>query len=460
MRRRLPLAVLLVVGLRSAGALYMTRDLREMVQRATLIVRAKLMRTEEAERHGHDQGPDYPDTAVFAVQKILFGRCARTIRMQYGSGWALWEGLVGGGVYYLCLSPSDDRPGVYREANDGLTPMLARGNRVKLKGIRVPKSAKPRLRRPTPETLERVIGWLRGPTLTVKPVKPAFRCDESLLFDVTLANRSALHMELPVGADTVAFNEHFRGSLWDAQGFPLLIDCSCKLHPFEPGDWAQAEATRRLAPGRTVAGRVRLDILLSDYAQDPANADTLRLAYKPFVREKKVHGPVWTGVSTVNVPIRVTCPYAKWAATLSRHNGELLVTLGNGECTKRERLVALPATGVPVAFAVERPTRDVARYTLDEPAELEPDLERCAAACFRVERNGRRLPGPRAEDAAARRFAERAAARGQFPLAVDLARYYAFDTAGTYRVRLVLPGARRPSLSNILEVVVPATDGP
>jgi hypothetical protein len=78
---------------------------------------------------------------------------------------------------------------------------------------------------------------------------------------------------------------------------------------------------------------------------------------------------------------------------------------------------------------------------------------RLLASCLRVERDGRRVPGPAAPDEDVRQWLD-GVEGNEAQLQLDLGGLFGLAQPGTYRVRLSLPGAGQPSLSNILEVRV------
>jgi hypothetical protein len=435
-------------------------DLRVMVWRSTLIVRAKVISIGRLEREGDE---DYPiETATVAVEKVLFGSCDRIIHIYDHVATGYGEQAEVGGVYYLCLYRLSTRPGYHNEINAGLSKMqLKDDGRVHVDKLIIPDSLKTVLTNPTQETLEGVIRWLRGPTVSATPVKQAFQCDEPIEFDVTLTNDSPLLMKLEMGSDAHALSRLIGAALWDEKGFPILGELgNCFVPPpVAHADGKVKQIVRTLRPGESLEGRLRYRVLLSDCIQDPARTRSLSLTIitGEYMEEDIPPADVWRGYTRVDAPLRLTCPHERWTATLSRPAGPLRVQIGGQDESDWRPIRAHAGQPVRVTIACAPPKRESRYFDWDYStlAIVAPKAKRPLAACWKVTRGGKALTGQKAtrEEIAAWLESVRESDDDNGHT-FDLAKHFPLKEPGTYRVRLALPFAEGDSLSNVLTVQV------
>jgi hypothetical protein len=279
--------------------------------------------------------------------------------------------------------------------------------------------------------------------------KGPLRCDQLLWhLEATVTNPSSFPMRLCLASAGGRSDFHV-SDIRDADGFPLLFDLRCDLD--EPETAAGAAKSWLIAPGTSV--RVPLTFAgppLAWYWQDPSRAAKVSIygtvAPCPGSRER-----VWLGDMRGECPLRLVCPYREWAEGLVRPAGRWAVSIGARSGVDWAPVVTTPRSGLWLAFRF--------RHNAERRGDWGPDHLLTAeeaealAACCRVVREGRALPGPAPRPAVL--AALLAALEGEFhEFRLDLARYYSLGRPGVYRVRCALPGTDPPSLSNKLEVVV------
>ena len=444
----LALALLVVArALPVADAFISVHDLREMVQNAPLIVKAKAIQTRPTTRKDWS-------VATFAVEKTLRGHCDRIIKVLHEPEVGVFEiSYPPGRVFYLCLSPSLEDAGMYLDSDYGLNAIFLKNGKVDMTEVPVPKDVKRLLSDRSPANFEAVVRWLLGPRIGAVPVKRVFRYDEPFELRLTMTNPSKFPMKLIVGSAD-RFDEHFRVWLHDANGF----DLHRRLWPddYEPKSWRNVEDTV------TLTRRIRIRVRQNQYLVDPASAQTIRFLYLPRCRRRRMPKDCWRRHASTTIPIRVTCPRRRWAADLQRPNAEWAVSLGESDAWTERPAPGVAPRGTEVVLSLSRPQDEYTMYFLDDDIHpLPPHVATSLAACIRVEHDGRFRPGPKRDDKALRRWLatlRKTVLYHQFKL--DLARHFPLDRPGSYRVRVALPGAKRPSLSNVLKVVIPAGTPP
>jgi len=448
--------LVLIAACRQVQAFIGPMDLRHMVSGAQLVVRARVIRTEEA------RADNEADTATLRVEKVVFGQCAKTIKLGYDVDEVHHEPYIDGAVYYLCLKPHEDCPGLYDGVNAGANRIRVTKGKVDLSRIPIPEFVRPHLKQPTPQALETVMRWLRGLTLDVKPTEDTFRCDEPIELSATLTNTSTLPMKL-LRASAHALGPYGWIRLWDPHGFRVLAQPVLEGN-HRPDEVDQptpriSQEVFTLAPGGSFVCRARFRCRLDDFVQDPAGTRTLTMRYDTgFWCTPPRH--VWQGQATARRPIRLLCPYRRWAADLQQPNAQWSVSIGNagsGSCTDWRPLTAAPGHSVEVAIGLEYPKGASGAWT--QFSRLDPigqGLAGSIASCFRVERQGKAVAGPKADTKAVAKWLTTLPRDGyDHELKLDLAGCFPFDRPGSYRVRLVPPGANGPSSSNVLTVTVP-----
>jgi hypothetical protein len=234
----------------------------------------------------------------------------------------------------------------------------------------------------------------------------------------------------------------------------------------EKGEWPGGDEARHaetLAPGQSVSRTFRFYLRLDDFAEDPEIARTVCVSSWPGWSEG-----FWVGRLMAQCPVRLTCPYRSWAAELRRPAGDWAVSLSTnvfGEPTVMT-VVSGRAAWIDVAirrYVARRPVaqRDKWNDFSMNVVDLTPDDRKALAACLRVERDGKPVPclaaqGPELPKFLAALPADEAAFVAQH---FNVGEFFDLKAPGTYHVRLALPTAPAPSLSNILTVRVPAAEG-
>ena len=469
-----------IVAPRPAAAMVSIEDFQGTVQGAETIVRATVTGVAKAEfdRAAH--------VVTLKVEKAIAGRADPEIRLFHGTstGYEPARYRVGE-EYYLCLVPAayfetgeqpDNFKGMYGEANSGYTKIPVKGgNAVMPKRWTVPDYIKPMLADLSTEHFEAVLIWVRGPTLTARPAKEVFQCDEPMELEITLTNPSPLPMRLMRGSRE-GFRAFFNMTLRDASGFKAL---AAPLQGAGNPDGTylyssikDMEASEVLAPGASLKGTARFDIRLAEYRQDPQCVRTLGLEYAPNMWGEAVKDG-WRGSQCARVPVRIACPYRAWAEGLRRQGGEWAVSVfaGAGNWSEAAVAVVSPRQGVWVMVRLHRPDPSDEgfdrRSGLGEGMGLQTlsDEERRAlAACIRVELQGKAVPGPAPDEKALQgllsRFLKESASGGGraslgFACPLNLAEFFDLKAPGQYRARLILPVAGGPSLSNAAILTVP-----
>jgi hypothetical protein len=116
--------------------------------------------------------------------------------------------------------------------------------------------------------------------------------------------------------------------------------------------------------------------------------------------------------------------------------------------------VTTPRQGLwPRVRLVRAGKADPRDYSEAEILLLTGEQTAALAACFRIEREGRRLAGPAPRPAVVVACLERLP-KDDYMLRIGLGRHFDLSRPGRYRVRCVLPGADPPSESNALDVTV------
>jgi hypothetical protein len=337
--------------------------------------------------------------------------------------------------------------------------MLVKPNgRVDTSEVPVPEPFRDTLSDPTPQTLEGVIRWIRGPTITAKPTRPSFPCDGPIELDLVLTNESPMPMTLEMPPGDNGAGALFSADLWDRQGVRILAGYEWAVNlQAQPGRREPEPVRRTLPPGASLPAKVSFLLPLSHCAQDPANARTLSLILRAGGAQEEAPGSprLWRGLKRADVPIRVTCPYAEWASTLAQPSGPWLALIGNRSPFYGAHIVSCVDGPVPMSIGLAADGLGAGRLWAFLGYDELPgtEIEALLAPWFRVTRDGVALPGPQADRETAAARLEKLRPRHDWIVhTLDLAKHFPFDRPGTYRVRLVLPAGGGDSLSNVLTV--------
>ena len=410
------------------------------VQRSDAVVKARIVAMGRAKSRR---------TATLRVLEPIIGTCGE--RVGVIAWWPKREllGYEADRVGYFCLRRSAKHPGFYHDilgpSGDSKEPMLVKGDRVDLSGVGIPPAVSTYLEPCTPGAVETVLRWLRGPKLTARPTEASFRFDEPLTFEVTVTNSTRLPMALPAAGDR--FGECFGVGLADAHGANLLGRGPCLVSQDVP----PVQPIRVLAPGGAFTARVTVRAVPIDrYAQDPRRARTAVLSLSTPYPSRDVREGLWGGVATAEAPIRLTCPFRRWAADLPRPNARWAVWIGTRGSWNWQRVVAGPRQAIPLFVGLRAPEL-ASPHRIDR---LPLPLARALASCMRIEHGGRPLAGPAPDTERVLTWLAGLSRGVQHLCQFDLARHRSFERPGLYRLGLVLPGKREPSLSNVLELLV------
>jgi len=380
------------------------------------------------------------------------------------------------------LSPRVDPPppDLYYTPNGLLTKIPVVGGKVERPHyLRIPKEVGFLFPDNAVATWETGLVWLGGPHLEVRPMRETFDFDEPVRLEVTLTNPADVAMGLPMPRGRLAAAA-FHVRLFDGDGFPVLVG------PWSGYDavwWGQGNyepPVRRVEPGGSVTVRLAVRFHPGRLAQDPASARTLQVSYWSWGGGERA----WDGAVGGRTPLRLRCPDRAWAADLRTPADGWAVAFRSADPVQsdgRGRMTLFPGHRLPVQVFFRRrgtPASKLARGSGGDGrggwgGAPDSPMAQTLAACFRVSRNGRLLPGPEADVGPLRALlAEKAAEadgrpgrtpgwNGYGQSVVDLAECFDFSAPGDYCVRFVLPGESEPSRSGILHVRVPeATESP
>ncbi|MBL7140959.1 MAG: hypothetical protein ISS74_08625 [Planctomycetes bacterium] len=427
----------------------------EPFQNAETVVRAVAGETKPVQAQPVDGGTPRPITVTtFTVEKVLAGACPDRVQVLPGKH----PGYRAGTAYVLCLVPSPYED-VWQGLYEGQASIRIEDGRCILPEFYwIRDDLRPLLGDFSVEAMERAVRRFRGPAMTVRPLQDAFRCDEPLGFAVTLTNPwpEAMTLVLPAGE---AFGRHVTLRLADAGGFNALTRAwhspAYGAMPPPPDEPADAKIT--LAPGESVTREVRFRVLLAEFRQDPQRVQSAVVCYSG--------SGDWRGRQYARCPVRLTCPYRRWAGDLARPAPAWAVHLGGPywDGDARWRTVA-NRDDVPVYVVLERgwvhqPGRVRGYTSWSQWRPLADEASRATlAACFRVTRGGQAVAGLALQPDRVRALLDGLDPEAPRPVISDinLARYFDFSEPGQYEIRLVLPCEGGPSLSRVLYVYVPA----
>ncbi|MCY3018037.1 MAG: hypothetical protein NTW87_03265 [Planctomycetota bacterium] len=446
----------------SAYAAFTTTPLPRMVTGATAVVKVKVLKIEQPDPKRTDR-----QFITLEVEKLLAGKCDQRIEYVYGGNTAYGNspGYTVGEECYLCLEPDDEEQGKYREVNFGHSKIAIRDGKVVLWERVVPEYLKKRVENLTTQGFEDLALWLRGPTITLKPVKESFSCDEPIEFALTVKNQTADPMVLVAGHG-LAFGAQCDLMLWDAHGFACSdnwVYGGRKSYGDEetfPDD--QKDFRRRLEPGKTFTASARFHVRLDDFQQDPAEVRVAVLRYWSRAGEEAHKEAEYWGESLqTSCSVRITCPYPRWAADLRRPSKALAVCLYLSNYSNAQ--VVVPKQGIRLEVGFIRPMNPELTKELSGGVDLltPADVKKALASCLRIEHDGKVLAGPKpdSERVLAWLAAQRPITHGK-GAELDLAEYLGVDAPGVYRIRFVLPDKDGDALSNVVQLTVPEKNAP
>lgn len=446
--------LLTAAGALPSVAIIIPTDFASMVEEAWLIVKATVTQTEQNTKGKGGQ------VATLRVEKVFAGRCDPIIKIVYGASAQESEiTYPPGEVAYLCLVPARDQAGMYEEVNYGFGKIVVRDSRVILPEIEIPAGIRERMKDLSLEHVEAVLQWVRGPAMFVRATRDSYRCDEPLYVEVTLTNTSLIPMRLTCGVNE-GFGANCSAMLWDEPGHRLWNrqldggDADYGRNTM-PADKTNAMVT--LQPGRSLVGKARFLPRLADYVQDPSRARTLVVGYRPRAEETSWEKN-WSGYVTARCPLRLTCPFPRWASELERPNrtGSVAISTVQDGTT----VVLSPRQSLWVRIMLTRSVQDPERFRDMHgcywTADDEPILD-VLASCLRVERDGKRLTDPKPDAELLKRWLD-GLGHGDMIHYRDVQWPIPSGAPGTYRLRCILPGEDGPSESNWLTVTVPAEE--
>jgi len=438
-----------------------------MAQAADAIVRVKVTGKEER-AYPIAGAPAWTERLlVMEVQKVLAGECPRTVRVRWGfvHGYAEGMNCEAGQIYLACLQRAPGPNGTYEETSYCYTLIHVADGRVEVPAkLRIPSDASTLFEDRSADNWEAGLVWLRGPQVDVEPAEETFACDEPLEFRITLTNPSQRPMTLLVGSGAWA-SVLYRLDLVDDGGLSVLEDewCGPIDTPERLESAPQARETRRLAPGEWVERVLRAHPRLSDFVQDPRTVRAAHVTYYP--RDAYAVEGAWQGSAFGRSPLRLTCRFGNWADDLGKPNRRWAVTIRSRYRIQEAWLVsALDRVRLDMSVQRARPIDTLGwrgvcqRHVGGGVHDLGPDDEKALAACFRVTRSGKAVPGPEPDPPRLDRLLGNLpfdTQSGIFP-GIHLSKYFDFSTPGVYRVRAVLPGEDGPAMSAVLHLHIPA----
>jgi hypothetical protein len=464
MMRYRTIVVAVLAGLLSSSgayAMFSITPLPDMVKGPAVVVKVKVLKIEQPDPKRSDR-----HFITLEVEKILAGKCDKQIPYFHGGNTAYWGSpeYEVGEECYLCLIPDAWEPGRYREINFGHSKFAIKDGKIVLWERIVPENLKKRIENLTPQGFEDLVKSLRGPTITIKPAKESFSCDEPIEFTVTVKNETAGPMVLIAG-DGLAFGAQCDLMLWDAQGFPCTDNWvyggykSYDDNNDFPDD--QTYFRRRLEVGSTFTASVRFHLRLDDFQQDPERARVAVLRYLSRTRgDKDKDTEFWGGPLQTSCAIRLTCPYPRWAENLRKPSKTcavyLMPTFSNAQ-------VVLPKQGIRLGIGLMRPVDPELVGEHDSGVDLmtPAEVKKALASCLHIEHDGKALAGAQPDSERVRAWlATQRPMESMQGAELNVAEYWKVDAPGVYRVRFVLPDKDGDARSNVVQFTVPEKNAP
>ncbi|MEA3366570.1 MAG: hypothetical protein U9R68_00485 [Planctomycetota bacterium] len=432
--------------------------LSSAVQRADAVVRARAVGTENwpvARRAGGRTAEPVPVT-LFEVKRYLAGQCPSPVRVHLPTGDdAVALPPAVGEVCLLCLRPAPWWPGLWREVYDGATVLPVVDGRVRPPAnLQMSDEWQRRFPDRSLTAWEDGLIWARGPCMEVEPPADAFPCDGPVTLRITFTNPGRLPMTLPLGPGPEAAGR-FVLELFDWHGHRVVRDWRCRRagERDRSGERPRHEKVT-LRPDESVTRTLRMLPATAAFRQDPRRVRAARLVFK-----EGFGGGDWGGEAATRFPIRFRCRFDRWARDLQAPSRCWAVTMKYDWSGTRLRRTVGSARDLRLSVHLFRPARP--RYTTVWREALTPGEQRALAACFRIERGGKVLPGPSPEPEVVRAILARLdPARAHWALEpVNLAEFFDLSVPGDYRVRAVLPGPAGPTRSHVVDVRIVAGEG-
>jgi hypothetical protein len=442
-------------------------DLDELVRQAQAVIKVRVLSVEKREQGG--------EIVTLEILKTLRGKCEPKIKLlhrDYHDVAAAPE-LTVGEECYLCVARYGQQvvgveaaeKALYVELNGGYGKLALRDGRVILPEKAVPEYLKTRVQGLTEEGFARLVTWIMGPSISVAPIKEAFKWDEPIEFKVTLKNDTTEQMVLMLGKG-LGFSLHTQLALRDENGF----DAACISGEYywtgrELAQYQEEEygGSTVLAPGEAFTATARFQVepptgLYAPYSLDPASIRTATVQYKPYndsATAKNEYG--WRGRVMASCSVTVNGSDALWVRDLAKPTKTWLAGLSHAHRDGKEDKAA-PQVTLEVWLSRPPPAD---RDPWDDGPSVSPlpataEEQKALAACLRVERDGTALPALGQEVSLVREWLLKPPDGRQCPtLCVDLAKWYDVTKPGAYRVRFVLPDKDGDSLSNVVTFAVP-----
>jgi hypothetical protein len=447
----------------NAYAFFAITFLPDMVTGASVLVKVKVLKIEQLdpERSGKQ-------FITLEVEKILAGKCDKQIPYVLGDTTAEMggPGYVVGEECYLCLVPDSWEPGRFREINFGHSKFAIKDGKIVMWERIVPENLKKRVENLTPQGFEDLVKSLRGPTITIKPTKESFSCDEPIEFTVTVKNDTSGPIVM-MGGDGLAFGAQCDLRLFDDQGFPCTDECvSGGNKSFDDKPDFQSNQKlfrRRLETGSTFSASARFYVRLDAFQQDPERARVAVLTYYPHTDETEQKDAEYLGRPLqTSCAIRVTCPHPHLADSLRKPSKNFAVCQYLMPTYSNAQIVA-PKEGIRLWVVFLRPEDpESAGGAANAIDMLTPDeVKKALASCLRIEHDGIVLAGEKPDSKRVMAWlAEKRSMEHRAGVELDISDYWPIDAPGVYRVRFVLPDKDGDALSNVVQFTVPEKNAP
>jgi hypothetical protein len=426
-----------------ALGMFWKRDLRKMVQEGDRVIKGKVLRGTDLYKPG-------PHVALLEVlDHFKLGREKRLeVFLENSTANPSDYSYREGEVCFLCLEKSGEKPGTYQEVNYGHTKIPVEDGQVSLGEVKVPDPLKFLLPDRKVETFENALRWIRGPEITMKAKAETSLCDGDILFDVTMKNVSRTSMKISV-REGLALGCLFDISLLGKHGFFAACRISGgynKDEQYFPNEERNCIVTE-LQPGKSIKGLIRFRIPLDRYFQDPTNTRFGKITYR-LGDGGNVQPGQWTGEASVTVPLKITCPYQKWAQTLMIPNRTTSIRLDIPA-------VLSPDHTLGVMIDVNRSKAGKAHegytsYSFQEEGGKKVLAE--LARCFEISRKGKVIHKNGGDRETLKQFVE---TTWNVSFAIDLSKHFDFSKPGEYRLRFYLPGPDGFTVSQQVRMLVP-----
>jgi hypothetical protein len=429
--------------------------------------------------------PDSGRGAACATLKVLsriVGECGEKVKVEFyfpPFGPPAGEVKFEIAEEYVLILDRYDRPGVYHVNNMGGGMATIHGHdvdwRTMASTIGDPYLKKLKEDMGGAKGLPEFIKLVRGPVIEGKMVGKTVRYDRPITFRLKFTNPSFVPMPIMTGPEAEVKTD-FDIEFFDSNGFRMasLRSGPDDVEVLKAAPAKAGKDLRVLDTGESVSFDVTFRIPRESWQRDPAAAATAVIKYyhgtMPDTKEPdippiklkddtpeslwKYHLPlaVWKGWSHGCVPVSIGCPDRKWTENMRTPNAMCAIQVEKPFFSDDPK-----ATEVSVKIAAA-PGPTVSHlhanwpFTVVVPEERNEAVDKELAGCLSIRRNGKLL-----RESARKAPELLRALKGRhishYTL-FDLAKYHDFSKPGVYEVRLVLPGEKKDSVSNVHTLTV------